>query len=283
MSKKDFAVVIVNYNTAHLTIQTLESFYRNHRGENFKVVVVDNNSSDPEKEVLEDYFSNHKFGNLQVWWSEENLGFGGGNNLGARVATEKSAGENGGDESKYLLFLNADTILTENILGPLRMAFEAESDAQILSPLLRLENGEVQEYLAGDFATLGGLVLGRNKDMRKKLGAKSPALLEVDWVSGCALAIQRERFARLGGFDTDYFMYFEDQDLCKRSANLGGKTALLTTASLIHLGGKSIAKTNTRKDFYFASQDIFWKKHYSSISCLFLKILRVPYRWFNKD
>jgi GT2 family glycosyltransferase len=202
------------------------------------------------------------------------LGFGGGNNLGARHS-----------ESEYLVFLNSDTVLTENILSPLKNAFESNSDLQIVSPLLRLEDGKVQPYLAGDFATLMGLVLRKNGDASRKLGAldaKSPVLLPVDWVSGCALTIRRCQFEKLGGFSDDYFMYFEDQDLCKRSSLLGGKTALLTTASLTHLGGKSIAKTKERYRLYDTSQDIFWRKYHSSLSGLMLKILRVPYRWFSR-
>ncbi len=98
----------------------------------------------------------------------------------------------------------------------------------------------------------------------------------VDWVSGCALFIRQDLFSRLGGFDEDFFLYFEDVDLCHRAKNLGYEIIVTEKMRLTHLGGRSLKQSAARKRHYYRSQDIYFKKCRPKLEGFFLKLLRFP-------
>src|SRR3989344_9156800 len=102
-NKLDLSIVIVNFNTKAITLACLESLYQYTAGLDFEVIVVDNASSDGSAEMLSKFESKHK--NFKLIRSTTNIGFGAGNNLGAKEA-----------KGEYLLFLNSDTLLVENNL-----------------------------------------------------------------------------------------------------------------------------------------------------------------------
>ena len=89
----DVSIIIVNYNTKDLTSQCIDSIYEKTQGVRFEIILVDNASTDGSKEVFE------KDTRITYIYSDENLGFGRANNLGAKVA-----------KGKYLFLLNSDTI-----------------------------------------------------------------------------------------------------------------------------------------------------------------------------
>ena len=102
----DVSIIILNYNTPELTAQCIESIVSHTRNLNYEIILVDNGSKPESKTYFEE---NLLFiPQLQIIYSEHNLGFGGGNNLGY----SKSRGQ-------YLFFLNSDTIFTENTAGAL--------------------------------------------------------------------------------------------------------------------------------------------------------------------
>ena len=94
----DVSIIIVNYNTADLIVDCIESINRYTKDISFEIIVVDNNSSDKSCSVLEE-----KFNNIILIKSKDNLGFGRANNLGALTA-----------KGKYLLLLNSDILLIDN-------------------------------------------------------------------------------------------------------------------------------------------------------------------------
>jgi GT2 family glycosyltransferase len=80
----------------------------------------------------------------------------------------------------------------------------------------------------------------------------------------------------VGGFSKQYFMYYEDTDLCKKIASDGYKIRFVPEAKVVHLLGQSIRSSYERKKMYFKSQDIYFAYWQSRISQLGVKILRLP-------
>jgi hypothetical protein len=104
---------------------------------------------------------------------------------------------------------------------------------------------------------------------------------EVDWVTGAALMIQKKLFEKIKGFDTKFFMYFEDQDLCLRVKSLGFGVWVLPKAKIIHLGGKSLKFDRERKKRYYQSQGYFFKKHFGSFQLSVIRIISLPLKFFE--
>ncbi|MCK4554654.1 glycosyltransferase family 2 protein, partial [Candidatus Parcubacteria bacterium] len=72
--------------------------------------------------------------------------------------------------------------------------------------------------------------------------------------------------------------YFEDIDLCKRVKKIGYKLVIFKDISIAHLCGKSLSKNSKRKEYYYASQDYFYKKHYGLLKMKIIKLVRFPYK-----
>jgi len=96
----------------------------------------------------------------------------------------------------------------------------------------------------------------------------------VDWVSGGAFAIKKDLFEKIHGFDENFFMYFEDVDLCRRASSVGGKILYLPQFTIRHFGGQSYDDTRKQKVEYYQSQDYYLKKHFSRASAFFIALLR---------
>ncbi len=248
----DFSIIIINYNTKELLRNCLNSIFINLKGE-FEVIVVDNNSSDESVSMIKKEFKNK----VLLIENKKNKGFGSANNQAVHLAV-----------GKFLFFLNSDTIINNNILKNIYSKMK-NNNIGILAPCLLLKNGEKQKYAYGKFPNLFNSVLEKIK--------KDTNHHNIDWVSGAAFIIRKDVFNKIEGFDENYFMYFEDIDLCKKVKNLNYKIIVNNETSLIHLGGKSISKGVDRKKLYYKSQDYFYNKHYGILSFQLLRLLRKIY------
>jgi hypothetical protein len=94
---------------------------------------------------------------------------------------------------------------------------------------------------------------------------------EVDWVLGAFMLTRRKIVCEVGGFDTDYFLYGEDTDLCYRIKQAGGKIIFSPEAEVIHIGNP-IWDLERKKRVYNAYLT-FYRKQFSMSSLLLLKIL----------
>lgn len=253
-----FSVIIVNFNTKGVTRECLLSLFAHVKAESFEVILVDNDSKDGSVAYLEKEFG----GKIKIIANNKNVGFGAANNLGAKAA-----------RGEYLFFLNSDTLLKSDILPELKNIL-AGSGVGIVAPKLITANGKEQADSFGRHPTLLRSVLNK-----LRLGGEvdlSASLYEVDWVSGAALAISKKLFDRIGGFDENFFMYFEDIDLCKRVADSGLKILVDRNARVTHLvGGSEIGKRN-RKALYYKSQDLFFLKYHGHPRAIVMRILRLP-------
>lgn len=208
------SVIIVNYNGRSHLPACLNSLL-NDDGVEMEIIVVDNASSDGSADLVAAAYPQ-----ARLIHSRENLGFGGANNLAAAHA-----------QGEYLAFLNQDTVVTTGWLEALIHALEQTPQAGLSTPQILLLDQPDQVNAAGNEMHLTGLTLCR--------GLYDPAEQwqqpdRVTAVSGAAFVMRRSLFIALGGFDADFFMYFEDTDLSLRARLLGYDCRYVPQAVVYH-------------------------------------------------
>jgi GT2 family glycosyltransferase len=208
-----------------------------------EILVIDNSSA-------EDGLDQRPAPGVDWRWvgAERNVGFGAACNLGART----SAGE-------HLLFLNADVVLGEGACEHLRLAAENNPRIGVVGPRVYAADGAI-ELSARAFPTVATGLLGRSSMLTKLLARlnRAPAGVSgalgtggrVDWVSGACMLVRRRAFEQVQGFDENYWMYWEDADLCHRLHDAGWGTMLCTDAEARHSTGSSGRSERTIEAFH---------------------------------
>jgi GT2 family glycosyltransferase len=206
------SVVIVNYrqweNTAEL-VRSIRLAECARRGA-VEVMVVDNHSPA------------HPLGARLRRWEGVSLRRWGANRGFARAANEGCRLSRG----EWLLLLNPDVSLPagflEGVLGLADRLAASEPRAGVVG--FQLRNGDdTRQGSCGDFPTLLGTLAGlaRPRARRKYRRQHGRQRRQVPWVTGCCLLVRRDCLRDLGGFDPDYFLYYEDVDLCRRARQRG--------------------------------------------------------------
>jgi GT2 family glycosyltransferase len=195
-----------------------------------EIIVVDNSSTDGTADFVRREFPSARV--LDFW---DNPGFGEGNNRGARVAS--------GD---YLLLLNPDAMIAPDGAGHLLGAF-ADTSIGIAAPKVVLAAEPSIINSAGLCVnTVGyGWDRGYLEWDHGQYDTREPVLA----ASGCALLIDRELFARLGGFDAPYFLYYEDLDLCWR-AWMHGRPVHYVPAAVVRHAMKVSGRPALYNEYY---------------------------------
>ena len=225
----DLSIVIVNYRSWARLERGLASLRPLlEAGQPVtQIIVVDNASGDGS---LDAFASAHAGVSFAV--NDGNWGFADGCNLGAREA-----------RGAHLLFFNPDAEDRSGAIAALLAAASAHPEAAILTARQVDDRGRAQKVfdsfpslltLFGPVRTvLRTLAPRRFPDPRKD----RRGYVEVDWVSGSALLIRRPVFEALGGFCSDFWMYSEDVDLCRRARDAGHAVAVVADATLLHAHG----------------------------------------------
>lgn len=217
------SIIIVNYRSEQYLDKCLASVYRASDPRQREIIVV-NNDREADLCWLVKKYSEAKFFNC-----EKNSGFGAGCNFGAKKA--------GGD---ILFFLNPDTqFLNDYVNFVINKFAESEKNVGIIGPRLVTDERKTQEWCAGKESTFWRLIKNNFGIVDSKKVWESEKEIFADWVSGAALAIKKEIFEKINGFNEDFFMYFEDEDLCMRARNLGYAVVYCPKTFILHSGGKS--------------------------------------------
>lgn len=257
-NKKFISIIIVNYksrNFLNKCLKSIDQFIVPVLKNKFEVIVVNNDKRNLNLE------SNFNF-KLRVLENNANLGFSDANNKGSVMAT-----------GKYLFFLNPDTeFRNESFEKVINFLKSEESKNKILGlKILDVKNGKVQDWSCGYKTSLFNII-SRNRFVKKPWINKD--IVSVDWVSGCAMIIEKKLFDKIKGFDDNFFMYFEDQDLCLKAKNVGAEILYFPLGEVFHWGGKSWDGESEQKKEYYKSQDYFFVKHFPKWQGCVLRFFR---------
>ena len=264
----EVSVIIVNYKGWSRLGQCLDSLAVIPQGQLlFEVIIVDNASDDG---ILAEF--QKKYSRFQFIMNTGNNGFANGCNLGAK----KSKGE-------YLLFLNPDTVIEDRaILGMLTQVRKSKANSIITCRQIREDGSEEKPY--GEFLsplTLTGWLRAINRTFtyRKAALFDDSDFCSPDWVSGSVVMISRISYLNIGGWDEDFWMYFEDVDLCKRARDAGGDVILLKNFTVEHNhGGSSRVNwkiTTLTKTEVFISRHVYIAKHERGLKEVYMQTFLV--------
>lgn len=265
------SVIIVSYNVKHYLRQCIRSVWASAKGLDVEVFVVDNNSKDGSVDYIRKSFPQMEYPGLHVIANRCNVGFGRANN----AALRKAKGE-------YILFLNPDTIITENtLMDCYEYAKRQKSVGAIGVRMLSASGNFAKESRRGlptpwvSFCKMSGLctmfpksrIFGRY--YMQYLNEQEPA--EIDVVSGAFMFCSHEALNKCGSFDEEFFMYGEDIDLSYRFVKEGFHNWYLPT-NIVHYKGESTYKGDYRYvHIFYEAMLIFFKKNFPSAS-LFLSV-----------
>ena len=256
------SVIVVNYNGAQDTRRCVASV-KQHAPES-EIIVVDSHSTDGSVETLSREFPETLLVGLDV-----NRGYGYACNRGARAA-----------HGEYLFFLNNDAYLAEDALSPLVDSFGVNPRVGVCAPKVVYPGGMFQLSFGSDPSIIQEWKeRGRQRRLKRhepgyaeKLGRRLGTERRVDWVSGVALMVRRDLFEAVDGFDAEFFMYFEDCDLCRRIRSLGFEIHFNPSVSVVHRVGASGDHHKARIMVeYRKSQMRYYRKHRSMASRTLLR------------
>lgn len=214
------SIIIVNYNTEELLDNCIVSINQHTQGVDYEIIVVDNNS---EKDSL--FFLVEKHSAVRFYFSEENHGFGRANNIGASIA-----------KGEYLFFLNPDTLLINNALFILHEYQKKHREVGVCGGnMYRGDMSPAVSFHTLDFYKREFMILLNKKWQQGFNATNQPQAVNV--IMGADLFVSKSLFLEFKGFDKDFFMYFEEVELCDRIRKAGYKIMSVPEAKIIHLEG----------------------------------------------
>lgn len=259
----ELSIILLNYNGYRDTMECIKSIKKNEIDLNYYIIVVDNNSSDNSVEVIS------LIEDIIVIKRNVNDGFSAGNNVGIRYALKTL-------NSKYILLLNNDTIITKNAISNMLENIKNDDSTGMVTCKLIKEN---------DKKTIDcyGGIINWNKVVGNFNYVKEENNLYYSKISsGACMLIKKEVFEKVGYLSEDYFMYFEDLDYSVRVIENNYKIQVVPDSVIYHKGGATAGeaspfaiKWNTR------NRIIFYKKFKKYVNkpyfYIFFSITRIIY------
>lgn len=250
------AIIIINYNTQDETTNCLKSLKKiKTKNFDYKVFVIDNGSTD--KFFLAGDLDQDKY---EIIRSEKNLGFCGGNNLGAEYALVNY-------NPDYLLFLNSDTLVHPDFLSSLYCDLNQHSDnALAVSKIYfakgyefwknsykKQDLGKIIWYAGGviDWENLFTFHFGIDEVDRGQFDKNH----NTEFATGCSFLIKREIVEDFGLFDENYFLYYEDVDFSERLKKNGYKLVFSPQSLVYHLNGGSSDGSGGKVQVYYQTRN----------------------------
>ena len=249
------SIVLVNYKTKELTINAIKSVIEKTKDIEYEIFVVDNDSQDGSVESIEE-----KFPHINIIKNPIIAGFGIANNIAIKEA-----------KGKYIFCLNTDTLLINNAIKIMYDYMEKNQNVAFCGGYL-VDANMTPCPCGGNFPSLNeifwkfGLLnffpkyyknytLTINSDEEEFTN-------KIEYISGADLFCRKEILDKIGLFDENIFMYFEETDLCYRAKKAGYEIRFIPQAKIQHLEGKSCNNMLLKKQRCKKSEFYFFKKHH---------------------
>ena len=249
----DVSIIIVSFNTREVTRECLKSVLQECATLKAEILVVENASKDGSLEMLE-----QDFPEVTLLKSNVNLGFGGANNVALKVA-----------RGRYFVLLNSDAFFSPGALALAVKHMDETPTCGLGGCRLVGRDGESQpssrcfHTVTNDAVVLTGLAAKFPKSKffgrfdRTWADAMKPAA--VDWVPGAFSIIRPAMLEKVGLFDTNFFLYYEEVDLCLRFRRAGFDVWYWPDIVVIHIGGESSRQLKSLEFSERASQVVLWR------------------------
>lgn len=219
---------------------------------NYKILLVDNGSPDQSGTGIAS-----EFPAVSLLQTGKNLGFSGGCNAGIDYCLNHGA--------SWIWLLNNDTTVEKESLSQLMAVAEKNSRSAALGALV-IDGTDAGEISSG----AGEIDFRRAKTFLRKTAPDGTTCLECDWLSGSNLLVRAAAIKEIGTFNDDYFLYFEDTDLCWRMRQAGWSCLFVPQAKIRHTGGGSTEgkRSYWRAYYYTRNRLLFFLSHSSGASAI---------------
>lgn len=238
-------IVIPTWNRRDDLLECLSSL-RSLEYDPFHVLIIDNASEDGSADEV-----NKRYPQFEVVRLKENIGAPAASNIGFQLALSNDA--------EFVLRLDSDTIVAPNFLTPLVNHLEDNHRTGIVSPKIFFYNSIDEVWYEGVDAHpfhFGAIISPKNPHEAQDLNKAKV----VDYVWGAAMLIRRDVLVKTGGFDTDFFIYYEEIDFCKRVQALGYSLSYIPDSHIWHKVGS--AKNNSWTAYQWnKSKMLLFRKH----------------------
>jgi hypothetical protein len=267
----DLTIAIVNWNTQFFLLDCINSIKENFRHISYEVIIVDNNSKDGSQNMIKD-----KFPWVILIENKENVGYAKANNQIFEIA-----------KGEKFLLLNPDTLITNNSLNLMINFLDANEDSIVVCPKYINPDGSFQKLYRRwpnlkVFICQKTLlaVLISHKFINKVLSEyyyqlptdRFDEIQDIEQAGTSCLMLKTKIFRRIGLFDEQFAIFFNDVDLCKRVHNNGYKIFFLPDAEIIHFLGKCHDnKGKIENQEFIISWLRYFKKHYSCFTYMLAK------------
>jgi GT2 family glycosyltransferase len=235
MTNKQLTFIIVTFNSSHIIYETLAQINQ----QKYQIIIVDNNSSDNTIAIVK-----KSFPQVKIIANNKNLGFARANNLGfSKVNT------------KFSCILNADCFIKEDSITKILDIMNHEENIAIANAVAYSGSfdQEKQQIIQGEI----------DKIAIKNYLTDHDKYHNIKFASGCCMFIQTKIFKKIGLFDKNFFLYCEDNEICKRVLKHNYQITTVKDTSLIHLSQQSSNLNYDEKMQYFLSwHKLGWSKCY---------------------
>lgn len=238
------AVLILTYNGIVDTAECIESLKKS-RYKDFDIIVVDNLSKDGTPDIIRASYQE-----VTLIINRENLGYAEGNNVGIRYCIEKGY--------KYIFIINNDITLEEDTMDILINEMSKDSDIGVIGPTNYSYYDKNQVLFNSSFLDVEKSMFKINTKMC------SGDLIPTDYVNGAAMLVRTSILSNVGLLDHNYFLYWEEADLCFRIRQKGYKCLVSQKSKIYHKESASLDDKiySPIKNYYFYRNKLyFFRKH----------------------
>jgi hypothetical protein len=291
MAEAPVCVIILNYNAMDLTLACLDSVV----GQTVvpdTIIVCDNGSSEDVPGILQEWAGrnarsvvepaldetekNISSGKVVLIRNKANLGYAGGNNPGIRYALRQ-------ERFKYIWILNNDTQVKPNTLQALLACAEARPDAGLFgSTVVSMDRPDTVQCAGGctynPLTTVFRPAFGSRPLSEVLQTEETPRL---DYIYGASMFVRTRIFEECGLLNDDYFLFYEEMDLCKRALKAGFKLSWCRESIVYHKGSETVGKPGSGD-----KQKIAFANYHENLSTLIFTKKFYPYllpvaMWFR--
>ncbi|MFB9868443.1 glycosyltransferase family 2 protein [Vreelandella sulfidaeris] len=277
MKHVEISFITINYNSSQHTIELVNSILLKTIDVSYEIIVIDNASELKDFLILREFLKDIE--KVKLVRNSINAGFSAGNMLGVNYA--------GG---QYYFFINNDCKLLNNTAGILKKFLELNKEVALATAqILDANNNYSSSYkqfphlLKQLFGNSAQRKFSKNKFPSNKIRVVEPTQVEV--VSGSCMFFRSDVFCDIGGFDTVFFLYCEEEDIAKRVWDTNRKVFFVPEAQIYHEAGGSTEQGFVMQREFYISYYHLLNKHYNRASRLLLKsalFSKLFFRMFKK-
>jgi len=252
-------VVSLNWNGRAYLADFCDTILRQDYS-NYKVVIVDNASDDDST-----IFLRERYPDIEIIRNEKNLGYAAGNNVGLEHAYSRGA--------QYFLVINNDTVVPFDTISRL-------VEIALVDPRIGFVTGKVFFHGNGNMLQTAGKIdkfwratvvnVGQNEEDKGQYDRQR----DFDYLDDVFWLVKRDVYEQLGGYDPEFFLYWEETDWCARAKGKGYRLVYTPTARIYHKGSLSTGGgSNPKKSYYIRRNGVlFYWRHKTKLVFL-LKLL----------